>query len=418
MDFQVLAVAPIGTKERDVPRLLRFLSDVFYLKQLPGEDSFKEGGACFLRTRSLTEARAAGKRLQMLGADFRIIHPDGHVVAEGHGKWRKRPNMGRAVTGPMPRPRQKPRPEPPARIRVVDPEEMAMPPGARVGSPDATRPEPSAPSPALANSRKPRETSERFSPMLSKETRDLRTPDHAVSATISSELEFDENDPAWSPFVEAMKVDEAVFKEDTRDISERVQQVRQEAPAPAAQDDAVGEESEPGLQLNLDDSVEWIGFILSSDDIPSAMEAEPEEAEVQADDRTGLLFDVDLDLDSREFGKETREIPEAPPIPVAPPPDPKPVPDEVDLSGCFLEDDEELTEEVPLDESVDFGTGELLMLDGSAPERQHPTGETDFLPPSLGLEHDLESLDLGDQDESMGLQSVELNLDDLDDDEP
>ena len=59
MDFQVLAVAPIGTSERDVPRLLRFLCEVFYLKQIPEEGAFKVGGACFVHP---VAHRGAGRR--------------------------------------------------------------------------------------------------------------------------------------------------------------------------------------------------------------------------------------------------------------------------------------------------------------------------------------------------------------------
>ena len=189
-------------------------------------------------------------------------------------------------------------------------------------------------------------------------------------------------------------------------------QVQQAEAAPAAE--VVGQESEPELQLNLGQSEEWIDFAVSTDSAAPAEEAEP--AAPPVSERQGTLFEVDLGVDSKEFGKETSEIVEQ--VPPRQPTRPPVVPDEVDLSDCFRDDDEELAEEVPLDESVDgFGEGELVMLDGSAPTRQNPTGETDFLPPSLGLEHGDESLDLDDPEENFELQSVELNLDDLDDDD-
>jgi hypothetical protein len=97
MMFEVLAVAPIGTREQEVPRLLQFLSRAFFLEEPPSEQDFKKGGVCFLRTRSLAEAKAAALRLRTLGADFRIINPAGHLVAEGQGRWRALAQVSRSA---------------------------------------------------------------------------------------------------------------------------------------------------------------------------------------------------------------------------------------------------------------------------------------------------------------------------------
>ena len=133
LDFQIFGVAPIGMRDEKVARLLQFLISVFRLEQGPTVETFKREGICFLRARSLQEAKATSHRLQELGADFHIIHPKGYVVSEGLG--RRRPTGTHPVVTPRSR-----RPTAPLYSSVRRPALPTTGGGTRAPAPAAARP--------------------------------------------------------------------------------------------------------------------------------------------------------------------------------------------------------------------------------------------------------------------------------------
>lgn len=210
MSFQVLAIAPIGIEEKEATHLLRFLSQVFYLEWDPTVEAFRKGGVCFQQTGSFREAKTTAQRLQMLGADFRIIHPKGHVVSEGHGRRRSQLQQPRTPLRrhevPLPS-SVRPSPPPEANEALESADTLVAPEPVEHQANDRHR----------------------------KPTREVKAVPEDLSTATG--LEFDDDRPGRSPFPGVEEVaSESMFERDTRDLEAELKKVRALNSAPEAAD--------------------------------------------------------------------------------------------------------------------------------------------------------------------------------------
>jgi hypothetical protein len=96
--YQVIAAAPLGGLGA-VKEVWLAISRAYPETEITSVQEFQREGICVRRSESLEQARNTALYLQELGADIRIIDPNGSVVVEGVGA----PRVSR-VTGPVPLP--------------------------------------------------------------------------------------------------------------------------------------------------------------------------------------------------------------------------------------------------------------------------------------------------------------------------
>ena len=356
MSFQVLAIAPIGTGEKSAVHLLRFLSQVFYLKEPPSLERFKTGGVCFLQALTLREAKTTALRLQMLGADFRIIDPRGHVVSEGHGRRRSQ------MTGPH---------------LTRDAAKSSSTSVARPAPVQSNR-RPTGPLPPAAEAPQDCDTViESVELQLDdphrKKTREVQAlPGDLDDSAAGQEVEND--NPRWPPPGIEEVGSESMFERETIDLEGKIQELR-ELEAIHQAEDADDDELYWDFNEGEEDSLE----VASSDDKPLPEKQHESELVVEAGeehDDPAPVLDITHEADPHEFDKQTSNI------------------KQVDV----------------------FAEGELVMLDGSAPKQKPPSEEVDFLPPATGLEEPVELDDFDDHcPRECSIPSIDLCLDDLDD---
>ena len=410
--FRVLAIAPIGIGEDSAAQLLQFLSRVFYLERIPTVESFRKGGTCFMQTQSMGEAKRTAQRLQMLGADFRIIHPRGHVVSEGHGRRRA---QWKQLEQPATRKRR---------------------PTSDVSSPDRSQ-----------------ESHDTL--VVSEPLEDIRPALQTVEVPgtpmAKDDLEFDHDDPSWSPFDE--EPDEDVFKEDTRDLAAKLDEVREMDSIHDVEDGEDESDEDDGPFWDLNESGADTSE-MQPENLRSLLENLEEYEREEYD--PAPFFGADEGIDPYEFDKETSDIkplvePDEPEVDdflvssgelkeitfAVPADELQEAPDQEAQDGDPTEEDLQDEEDLPAEEDLSAEDPEeealqaeedlsdedaeedvswdLVMLDGSAPDTKPPSSEVDFLPPSTGLD---EPIVLDDFDDSpsteASLQSVEISLDDLD----
>jgi len=273
MSFQVLAIAPIGIGEKTAARLLQFLSQVFYLEWNPEVEIFKKGGICFVQTQSFSEAKTTALRLQMLGADFRIINPKGHVGAEGHG--RRRVQL-----------------KPPLPARRADAQPAAPPEDKWEASEDHDTLIVSEPVKHPIND------------PHRKQTREVKAlPEDLRASEVG--LEFDDNNRGRSPFPGVEEIaNESMFEKETRDLQETLRQVRERESTRDAED---GDDDELHWDFNEpeEDPCE-----MAPGDVEPSLEQQNESdlvGEAEDDDRTPF-FGINEGVDPCEFDKETSEL--------------------------------------------------------------------------------------------------------------